>query len=147
MSPDRDGLIRVSLKDDIMAIFGIGASYDGIDVSHDFISNKAVCVGWKEQEAPPAHAILRQLRTGDLIFIKSWTPQKGLTIKAVGVVTEGKVREVYKLGVGVPVRWQWTGEERIGKLEDKWPVHSVTIYEEQHPEVQAKVIELLLDRS
>ena len=127
-----------------MAIFGIGAHYDS-DVSEDFLKRGCACVGWQEDEAPPAHGILRHLRTGDIIFIKSFAPQVGLTIKAVGLVLEGKVRDYPDLGSGVPVRWVWTGgEERIGKLDDKWPVRSVTIHEEHHPRVQAKVLELLL---
>jgi len=126
-----------------MAIFGIGAFYD-VDVTKDFVTKGFACIGWDEHDAPPAHTILRQLRTGDLIFIKSFVPKTGLTIKAVGIITEGKVREVDDLGTGVPVRWIWTGEERVGILKDKWPVRSVTIYEEHHPYVQAKVIDLLL---
>jgi hypothetical protein len=129
-----------------MAIFGIGARYE-TDVTQDFLSRGVACVGWAEKDAPPAHAILRQLRTGDLIFIKSWTPQTGLTIKAVGVVKEGRPQSVKDLGVGVPVQWVWSGEVRIGKLEDKWPVRTVALYEEQHPLVQARVIALLLDKS
>jgi len=129
-----------------MAIFGIGAHYDS-DVSEEFLSRGFACVGWSEDDAPPAHAILRQLRTGDIMFIKSWNPQTGLTIKGVGVVTEGRVRAVDSLGTGVPVRWVWSGDVRIGKLDDKWPVRTVTLYEEQHPQVQARVIALLLDRN
>jgi hypothetical protein len=130
-----------------MAIFGIGAHYDVGDVTEQFVSGSLACVGWSEQDAPPAHAILRQLRTGDIIFIKSFTPQGGLSIKAIGIVMEGQVRDIESLGSCVPVRWVWTGHEHIGKLEDKWPVRSVTIYEEHHPTVQAKVIDLLLGRS
>lgn len=131
-----------------MAIFGIGAHYGGTeDVSEDFIKEGLACVGWDEKDAPPAHGILRQLRTGDLIFIKSFAPQVGLTIKAVGIVTEGKIQSDANLGTCVAVRWVWTGEERIGKLDDKWPVRSVTIYEEYHPTVQSKVIDLLLGSS
>ena len=126
-----------------MAIFGVGARYEE-DVTQQFLSEGVACVGWQEDHAPPAHAILRQLRTGDIVFIKSFTPQAGLYIKAVGIVTEGKVRKVPKLGAGVPVRWVWDGEVKVGKLDDKWPVRSVTIYEEHHPEVQARVIDLLL---
>jgi len=129
-----------------MAIFGIGAHYDR-DVTQEFLSRGFACVGWSANDAPPAHAILRQLRTGDIIFIKSWNPQAGLTIKAVGVVTEGKVRTVRSLGSGVPARWVWSGEVRIGKLDDKWPVRTVTLYEEQHPQVQSRIIGLLLDRN
>lgn len=126
-----------------MAIFGIGAHYDQ-DVSAQFVERSLACVGWTEAKAPPAHAMLRQLRAGDIIFIKSFTPRAGLTIKAVGVVIVGRVSEVTGLGWGVPVKWVWTGEEKVGRLSDKWPVRSVTIYEEHHPEVQTRVIDLLL---
>lgn len=127
-----------------MPIFGIGAHYES-DVSQDFIEHGCACVGWSEEDAPPAHGILRHIRTGDIVFIKSFAPQVGLTIKAVGVVTEGKVRDYPDLGSGVPVRWVWNGEERVGKIDDKWPVRSVTIYEEYHPDVQARVLRFLLD--
>jgi hypothetical protein len=128
-----------------MAIFGIGAHYE-TDMSEDFIKQGLACIGWKEKDAPPAHAIFRQLRTGDLIFIKSFVPQVGLSIKAVGIVMEAKIQSDNNLGTCVPVRWVWTGEERIEKLDDKWPVRSVTIYEEHHPTVQSKVINLLLQQ-
>jgi hypothetical protein len=101
-------------------------------------------VGWSEQDAPPAHAMLRLLRAGDVVFIKSYAPNVGLVVKAVGIVLAGGVRAVTDLGQGVGVRWVWSGEVRIGKLDDKWPVRSVAIYEEHHPDVQARVIELLL---
>jgi hypothetical protein len=126
-----------------MAIFGIGAYYDR-DVSADFLEHGCACVGWAEADAPPAHAILRHLRAGDIIFIKSFTPNEGLIIKAVGLVREGRVRSFSDLGDGVPVRWVWNGEERVGRLDDKWPVRTVTIYEEYHPEVQTRVMDLLL---
>lgn len=126
-----------------MAIFGIGAYYES-DVSGDFLKRGCACVGWSESDAPPAHAILRHLRSGDIIFIKSFTPRHGLTVKAVGLVKDGKVRSFGKLGSGVAVRWVWSGEESLGKLEDKWPVRSVTIYEEYHPAVQNTVMDLLL---
>ena len=127
-----------------MAIFGIGAYYDS-DVTEDFLKQGYACVGWSEEEAPPAHSILRHLRTGDIIFIKSYTPKYGLTIKAVGIVKEYKVQDVNGLGSCVPVHWVWQGVEKVGILDDKWPVRSVTIFEEQHPEVQNRVINLLLN--
>ena len=127
-----------------MAIFGIGAHYDR-DVSSEFLGHGCACVGWDEADAPPAHGILRHLRTGDIIFIKSFAPNVGLLIKAVGVVTDGKVRPFGDLGSGVKVRWVRDDlDERVGKLDDKWPVRSVAIYEEFHPVVQAKVIDLLI---
>ncbi len=127
-----------------MAIFGIGANYDGEDMFSDFIDSGCACIGWRAEDNPPADAILHHLRTGDLIYIKSFTPALGLTVKAVGVVMKGLVEDRQGMGRGVPVRWVWTGEEHVGKVRDKWPVRSVTIYEEFHPEVQERVIGLLL---
>jgi len=129
-----------------MAIFGIGAMYDRDDVSGKFIAQGCACVGWDEKDAPPVHGILHKVRTGDVIFIKAFAPQVGLIIKAVGIVMEGKVRDIPELGKGVPVRWVWNGEERVGILDDKWPVRTVTIYEEQHPKVHTRVLDLLLSR-
>lgn len=127
-----------------MAIFGVGAYYDR-DVTEDFLKQGCACVGWDEKEAPPAHSILRHLRTGDIIFIKSYTPNDGLTIKAVGIVKEGKVYDNNNLGSCIPVHWVWKGNEKVGLLKDKWPVRTVTIYEEYHSEVQNRVINLLLN--
>lgn len=126
-----------------MAVFGIGANYDR-DVSGDFIDRGLACIGYKEEDAPPAHDILRSIKTADLIFIKSFTPQAGLIIKAVGIVIDSRVTDVVGLGKGLPVRWEWKGEDRLGKLEDRWPVRTVTIYEEHNPEVKRRVIDLLL---
>jgi hypothetical protein len=129
-----------------MAIFGIGAYYDDVgDVTEQFISGNLACVGYSKQDAPPAHSILHQIRIGDIIFIKSFTPNTGLNIKAIGIVTQDEVCEKGSLGSCIPVRWVWIGNEHIGKLNDKWPVRSVTIYEEKHPTVQARIVDLLLE--
>jgi hypothetical protein len=127
-----------------MAIFGFGATYDGEDVSDRFVAAGMACVGWSEDDAPPLHNILRHIKIGDIVFLKSFAPQVGLTIKAVGIVTGREPVEREHLGWGVPVRWVWQGEERIGQLEDKYPVRSITLFEEYNPTVQEHVIELLL---
>ncbi len=88
--------------------------------------------------------MLRHIKIGDIVFIKSFAPHVGLIVKAVGVVTGREPQEIEDLGWGVPVRWVWQGEERIGALEDKYPVRSITLYEEYNPMVQERVIQLLL---
>ena len=128
-----------------MAIFGIGAQYSGkFNMSEQFFEKSCACVGWPEAEAPPAHEILRHVRTGDIVFIKSFTPQRGLTIKGVGIVTEGNVKNFSRLGMGVSVKWLWKGQEKVGLLKDHWPVRTVTIYEEFNPTVQKRVLNLLM---
>jgi hypothetical protein len=127
-----------------MAIFGFGATYDQEDVSGRFIAAGAACVGWPDADAPPLHNILRHIKIGDIAFLKSFAPQVGLTIKAVGMVTGREPQEVENLGWGVAVRWVWRGEHRVGRLEDKYPVRGITLYEEYNPRVEEQVIDLLL---
>ena len=127
-----------------MAIYGIGASYDNTDVSPQFIKKGLACVGWDEKKAQPLHSILRHLKIGDIVYIKSHPPSVGLIIKAVGIVTSDKPKTVKHLGTGMPVKWIWTGEERLGQFDDKYPVRNITLYEEFSQEVQKRVLKLLL---
>jgi hypothetical protein len=129
-----------------MALFGVGSSYDGRELLDEFLALGAACVGWTEAAAPPLHGLLRALKAGDLVYVKSFDSGTGLTLKAVGVVRRGEVRDYGRTGKGVPVRWAWQGEHRLGKPDDKWPVRSAALYEEFHPAVHAAVIDLVLSR-
>ena len=126
-----------------MAIYGIGASYSNVDVSAKFIKKELACVGWSEKEAQPLHALLRHFKVGDIVYIKAHPPQIGLIVKAVGVVKSDKIKIDKTLGVGIPVKWLWTGEDRLGKFDDKYPVRNLTLYEEFSRVVQARVLDLL----
>jgi hypothetical protein len=96
------------------------------------------------------HNILHHIKIGDIAFIKSFNPQVGLTIKAVGIVTGREPQQVTDtdgdLGWGVSVEWVWQGEERVGLLQDRYPVRTITLYEEYNPDIQQRVIRLLLHR-
>jgi hypothetical protein len=105
-----------------MAIYGIGASYNGTeDVSQDFINDGLACVRWDEIDARPLHTILKHFKIGDVVYIKAHPPQIGLIIKAVGIVISDQIKKHKKLGTGVPVKWVWRGDERLGKFDDKYP--------------------------
>jgi hypothetical protein len=131
-----------------MAIYGFGAMFGGdTDVSGEFLRQGMACVGWSEQDAPPLFDILRNISNGDLVFIKSFNPQVGLTIKAVGVVTDRTIRQYPVQGQprqGVSVCWVWQGSDPVGKIDDKYPVRSLTLFEEHTPSVQSRVIRHLL---
>ena len=72
-------------------IFGLGSQYSArYDKFPEFKKKRCACLGWSRAKAPPLHAILKHFRTGEIVFIKSFTPNMVLTIKAVGVVTEGR---------------------------------------------------------
>ena len=131
-----------------MAIYGFGAMFGGnTDVSGEFLRQGMACVGWAEQDAPPLFDILRNIGNGDLVFIKSFNPQVGLVIKAVGIVTDRTIREYPVDGHprhGVTVRWVWHGNDRVGKIDDKYPVRNLTLFQEHTPSVQGRVIGHLL---
>ncbi len=129
-----------------MAIFGIGASYSGVDVSPKFIKKNLACVGWSEEEAQPLHTLLRHIKIGDIVYIKSHPPSIGLIIKAVGIVTSDELEDCKELGTGIRVKWLWTGEERLGQFDDKYPVRNITLYEEFSRPIQSRVLKLLLSK-
>ena len=89
-------------------------------------------------------AILKHFKIGDIVYIKAHPPQVGLIIKAVGIVVGDELKADKDLRTGMPVKWLWRGEERMGKFDDKYPVRNITLYEEFSRPVQAKVLKLLL---
>src|SRR2546423_13219732 len=103
-----------------MAIYGIGASYSNVDVSPQFTKKGLACVGWSERDAQPLHTILKHFRIGDIVYIKAHPAQVGLIVKAIGIVIGDEVKTDTALGVGIPVKWVWTGEVRLGKFNDKY---------------------------
>lgn len=126
-----------------MSIYGFGAHYDE-DKSQEFISNGVVCVGYNIGDAPAFHQILRYLKPGDIVYLKSFPPGKGLTIKATGIVTDEEVSDYGNLGMGRRVLYTWTGEVSLSNIPDKYNVRRITAYEEFNHEVQILVIDTLL---
>ena len=129
-----------------MAIYGIGAYY-GKDMTSVFLKKKVACVGWDEDDAPTLHKIMSHIKIGDIIYIKKYPPNKGLTIKAIGLVADDSVSQIDDAGQAcIKVKWLWKGEEFFGLIDDKYIVHTCTFYEEYNPKVQKRIIELLTNR-
>lgn len=126
-----------------MAIFGIGATYNNKDVSQDFIDNNVACVGWSIKDAPALHEILRCLKVGDIVYIKTAPIGQGIRVKAVGIVSDNTLQQIQGLGTGISVRWIWNGYENIGVIDDKYNVRNNTLYEEFNKEVQTFVLNLI----
>lgn len=135
-----------------MAIYGFGASYGGSDdMTSDFIDANGAFVGYDEDEAPVAHAMLRMIEVGDIVFLKSFPPSIGLIIKAVGIVVQAGPIQHDDLGRGVGVRWIFTGDIgggenlRLGKMQDKADfTRGGTLYREHSPKVNGRILALLL---
>ena len=130
-----------------MAIYGIGATYgDEGDVSPEFLARQAAYIGWDEADAPYFHQMFRRITVSDILFIKSYPPQQGLIIKAVGVVTEPQfVAGADDMGVKVGVDWRWTrGPLLIGPLNDKADfMRRGSLFEELNPALQRRVMSLI----
>ena len=62
-----------------MAIFGIGARYEK-DVSNDFILEECACIGWTQTEAGSLYEMLRRIKKGDIIYIKSYDYKNGTVL-------------------------------------------------------------------
>lgn len=126
-----------------MAIYGIGSHYGSTeDMSQDFINNNCACVGWAQSDAPGLHRAISSIKIGDIIYIKSYPPNVGLIIRAIGIVTDNIARDYYfsaNSGFGVGVKWIWVGEGKV-QFDDKYNVHRNTFYEEFIPEVQDFVL-------
>ena len=131
-----------------MAIFGVGAYYEKEkDVTSLFLANKVACIGWNYNEAPSLHKLMRHIKVGDIIYIKSYPFKQGLKIKAIGIVLDDKVHRLERVGEAcLRVRWIWNGNEVVGKVDDKYNVRKITLYEETNPDVQRRVLDLLLSR-
>lgn len=136
-----------------MAMYGFGAAYGGSeDMTATFVEAGGAFVGWKSDEAPAAHAMLRQIEVGDLVFLKSFPPSMGLIVKAAGIVTEtAEPLLVWEVpGVGVKVNWTFYGprdggHKPFGKIGDKADfTRSGTLYREYNPDVQRRIIQLVL---
>lgn len=128
-----------------MAIYGIGANYNNVDVSQDFIKKGIACVGWDITDAPELHKILQSIKIGDIFYIKSHSPSNGLYIKAVGIVTDNTLKKEDK-GIGVSVRWIWDGRHHYGKVQDKYNVRSITIYEEYNKDIQDLILSFIFSK-
>lgn len=128
-----------------MAIYGIGAFHgDSGDVSETFIESNIVGVGWDEDEAPELHEYLKSLKVGDIVYIKAAFGGADITVKAVGLIVDNIIRTEADTGgavaVGRNVKWVSKKKFVLERPTEKNNVRNNTIYEEFHPEIQAKIL-------
>ena len=136
--------------------YGIGSSYGGnVDMFDEFVQNRVVCIGWPPNDATAIHQMFAGISVGDLIFIKSFPPSRGLYIKAVGIVKNHEVIDftdipsLRQLGYGREVGWIWHDNDNpvhLGRLEDRYDyMRGGSLFQEFGPEVQRHVIDIVLN--
>lgn len=124
-----------------MAIYAVGANYDGDDVSGDFIANNIAGPGWSITDAPELHQFIRSLKVGDIVYIKSYSPNStDILVKAVGVITDDQVIANNLVSAGRNIKWVVKNTFRIPKPKEKNNVRLNTMYEEFHPLVQSEIL-------
>lgn len=140
-----------------MAVYGAGAYYDE-DVSKDFICKECFCIGYEKEDASALYEMLRRVKIGDLVYIKSFNQgKKGesgrLYIKAIGFVVGQNIKPFTftngkDMGFGRKVKWikdlsnrdDWIeidlhSEDRVNN------VYANTLYEEY----SARIINYIID--
>jgi len=131
-----------------MAIYGIGANYEGDDVSGEFIKNNLAGVGWNVAHAPELHQFIASLKVGDIIYIKSYSPSSpDIIVRGIGIIRDATLLTAATTSglvqAGRNVVWRNTTEFRISKPTERNNVRLNSIYEEFHPVVQAQIIQNL----
>lgn len=124
-----------------MSIYGITAGHKEA-LLEEFLRDGIACASYISGGSTPGPMVLRQPETEDVIFIKTFTPQIGIMVEAVGVVTSGSISET-SMGSCVHVKWLWGGEKLIENLDDNCPERGDSVYEEYNPWVQREIMDLL----
>lgn len=132
-----------------MAVWGIGAYYTGTspeDKTQYFIDNECACIGWSKNEAPSIYRMLRSIKIGDIIYIKSFALRNTtLHIKAVGIVTD--TNDYLENGVKVKWKQSFDGIEPFTITQERYRnnVYGNTLYEEYDPEIITAVVNAILN--
>lgn len=140
-----------------MAIYAIGSMYGATEEQlPNFINSGHAHIGYEEKDKPAVVNAFKRATIGDTIYVKGYSPRYGLYIKAVGIITsQNAFPNRIDGGWARKVRWVWHSKlntdrdgiemVKLGKIDDEYAnIRSGTFYQEEGPEVQEKVLELLL---
>jgi len=122
------------------AVFGVDA-YN----AETFLNRGFVCVDKTNENDEMVINTFRSIKAEDIIFIKSFTPQSGLQVKAAGVVLSSYPAEV-ESEVCIPVKWVWRGKKFIDEFDEKCSRCGDSLYEEHNITVQREIIDLMPDK-
>jgi len=120
------------------------AAFFGIDAHNmkTFLDHGVVCMEKAEGKEAVLLNTFRSIRKEDVIFIKEFSHQTGLSVKAAGIVLSDYPTE-NDFGICLPVEWAWKGEKVIEEFGEEGPLCSDPLYEEFNIWVQKKLMELL----
>jgi len=128
-----------------MPIFGVGAQMDNEDVTGLFLVHNIVGSDW-DSTRTGVHSQFRNLRIGDLVFLKRAAPGHPLTVLGIGLVSTERVHETFQQYRGTfrDVVWLWQGDPfDIDPSPGLGQMRFNTIFQEPDPVVAQMVIEAL----
>lgn len=120
------------------------AAFFGIDAHNmeAFLDRGVVCMEKAEEKGAVFLNTFHSIKKEDVIFIKNYSQQAGLSVKAAGIVLSDYPTE-NDFGICLPVEWAWKGETLIEEFGEEAPACSDPLYEEFNIWVQKKIMELL----
>lgn len=121
------------------AVFGIDAHN-----AEAFLNSGFVCVDKASKEEEEVLKTFHSIRAEDIIFIKHFTPQGGLKVKAAGIALSSYPDET-DAAVCIPVKWVWRGVKFIEEFDEKCSRCGDPFYEEHNITVQREIIDLMPD--
>lgn len=122
----------------------IGATYGGESVISEFIKYKGAFIGYNEDEYQPLFSHLREIKIGELVVIKAYSPSNGLYLKAIGLCISEEILNIPNLGKGRQIHWLWQGNVSLGIIRDGYTnMRTGTIYIERNIDVLKKVMALI----
>lgn len=128
------------MEDTMTTFFGIDEHHTDSTLDHGL-----VCLDKSNEKEAVLLGTFRRIATEDVIFVKHYTPQTGLTVKSVGIVLSSFATEDDK-GICIPVEWIWKGEKFLEQLGEELIHCGEPIYEEFNILVQREIIDLAPDR-
>jgi hypothetical protein len=138
-----------------MAIFGVGANWEGEDLRPRFFAEGKFILGWNETSAKDLYSSVAALKVGDILYIKRNSPgSRSVKIMGIGVVTKNFMSCIMDGEFGTAsfadweslfVRVAWIFREVFvidipaseGRLTN---IRAATIYEEFLPLVQVAIV-------
>ena len=119
-------------------------TFFGMDAHHEgkFLEHGMICLDKSRgAEARWLHTF-RGMKTEDVVFLKSFTPQSGLKVTAIGLSLSSFADE-NDVEICFPVEWMWMGEKLIEQANEELALCGNAFYEEHNIFSQRKIMDLL----
>ena len=137
-----------------MAVWGVGAKFDGWDNKLDsFVNESFWCTGFTQQEKPEIYEMIKNIQIGDIVYVKSLPIKSNImNVRAVGIVTDSfkdsnSHKEFENCGNEIGVKWLIAESNQPllkEEITDKYiNERKTTIFKEYNKDIIKMVINLL----